>query len=868
MLYCPNYSCQAPNAETHHFCERCRTRLPKRYVWGIGQAAQAVQVGQYLGDRYLCKAPRIFLDTQPGVSPTTLDTIPESVLPYLKLNAYQANVPQAYGWATIDGTTNSDCVLLLEQAAIATPIQSKVLSRSGIPSIPSPEPSIALFPSITEQWAQASAMRQLNWLWQLAKLWQPLASERVVSSLLNPELIRTEDSLIRLLELQPDQRQTAGVGASLFNQLGILWQQWLNDVQPSVHPFLEGLCQHLIDGSIKHPGQLVACLDRALTTAGQFQVRQIQLASQTDKGPTRPRNEDACYPKQPGTIYLNSKSNKKTAAQLESSLVIVCDGIGGHLGGAVASGLAIDKVHQHLCDFPFGRMRPLALITELRKAVCSANDLISERNDQEDRRDRERMGTTLVMGLVQNHELYITHLGDSRAYLITQQGCHQITLDDDVASREARLGYGTYRSALVHPGSGSLVQALGMGSSGSLHPTVQRIVLDGDGMILLCSDGLSDNDLVDGLWQSHLLPLLGSKARDLADAVKNLVDEANQQNGHDNVTVGLIRWSAHHPSAFTLDASLAIPPQLTFSIPGLSSRGIPHTAPQSVTSAQKQHNAAPTKLVSPEPVVAGSPPTTLDSVMSLRSLISLLFGIVFLLSLGGILAYVLLPSVSDRIDTWLGFNDSASRDEELSTTPENSSLTNDNGDAPRLEAIVSPLQIGAFVQISRSDLSDRPGLNTDDSQPILTLYPEPSFSPTTSVPSTDAVSTSSETAADQAGASVPVEDASPSEQQQPEALRTEETISAPSPIFSGTVLKIIRQQEDEGQRRWIRLMVCQIPVNTNEPVVSGETQESIPNIPLSELALRPGDIGWMTEEDLRSVADLNPTLEESQLNGC
>ncbi|MEO1519952.1 MAG: protein phosphatase 2C domain-containing protein, partial [Cyanobacteria bacterium J06633_2] len=509
MLYCPNYSCQTPNAESRHFCERCQTRLPKRYLWALGEETACIQPGQYLGQRYLCKAPRIFLDTQPGLPPDSVDIIPDSALPYLKLNAYRAHIPQAYGWAmTHNENISVDTVLLLEHGAITTPQKAPVLSRKTSLSLPKNELSIGPLPSILEQWSTASAMRQLNWLWQIAKLWQPLASEKVVSTLLNPSLLRIEDSLIRISELQSDHRQTAGVGASLFSQLGYLWQQWVSSAKPGLQPFLDGLCHHLIEGDVQHPGQVVACLDRALLSAGQVQDRYIQFASQTDKGPSRPRNEDACYPSTPGTVHLNSKKNNTSTATLDSSLVMVCDGIGGHLGGAVASSLAIDAVYQHLHELPLGRMRPLGLITELRKAVCAANDLISERNDQEDRRDRERMGTTLVMGLIQNHELYVTHLGDSRAYLITHQGCHQITLDDDVASREARLGYGLYRSALLNPGSGSLVQALGMASSGSLHPTVQRLVLNGEGVVLLCSDGLSDNDLVDSLWQSHLFPLL------------------------------------------------------------------------------------------------------------------------------------------------------------------------------------------------------------------------------------------------------------------------------------------------------------------------------------------------------------------------
>ena len=82
------------------------------------------------------------------------------------------------------------------------------------------------------------------------------------------------------------------------------------------------------------------------------------------------------------------------------------------------------------------------------------------------------MGTTVVMALPIAPAMYITHVGDSRAYWITRHNCHQITLDDDLASREVRLGYAVYRQALQHSGSGSLVQALGMSTSASLTKTL------------------------------------------------------------------------------------------------------------------------------------------------------------------------------------------------------------------------------------------------------------------------------------------------------------------------------------------------------------------------------------------------------------
>jgi protein phosphatase len=150
------------------------------------------------------------------------------------------------------------------------------------------------------------------------------------------------------------------------------------------------------------------------------------------------------------------------------------------------------------------------------------------------------------MTIIQGHEAYVANVGDSRVYRITRSGCQQITLDDDLATREVRLGYSVYRDALSTPGCGSLFQALGMTSSTSLHPTVHRMVVDEECIFLLCSDGLSDHNRVEQFWQQDVLPVLEGKI-DLATAANRLITTANTRNGHDNVTVGLIHCRVKQP---------------------------------------------------------------------------------------------------------------------------------------------------------------------------------------------------------------------------------------------------------------------------------------------------------------------------------
>jgi protein phosphatase len=517
-LYCPNEICQAPNPLTHNFCQRCSTPLPKRFLWAVADGLNLGNPGQILATRYLVIDKSIILDTKPGFLPQTPD--PEklqAIRPYLRLIPYRLHVPQVYGVLSVSNGGQAREILLLEKPPI------KILD--GTASL-----TVQLCSEFTTAWRDATSMRQLNWLWQIAQLWQPLASEGVASSLLDPHILRVEGSLVRLLELHFQEDSLPSL-----SQLGEFWQQLLSGAKPAIAGFLSETCRCLIEGEIQAAEQLVRVLDKGLTELGRSQSPTITIATKSDTGPSRQRNEDACYP--PSGSLVSKPPHP-------SALAIVCDGIGGHEGGNVASNLAIETIQQQvqeLTKVPYDHIEPNLLLEDLQRAAAVANDKISQRNDSESRQGRQRMGTTLVMALPIGHEMYIAHVGDSRAYWITRHGCYQVTLDDDVASREVRLGYAIYRDAVQQGASGSLVQALGMSPSISLHPSAERFILDEDCIFLLCSDGLSDFDRVEQYWETEILPILSRKL-DVTNVTNRLVEIANTQNGHDNVTIALVHY--------------------------------------------------------------------------------------------------------------------------------------------------------------------------------------------------------------------------------------------------------------------------------------------------------------------------------------
>ncbi len=577
--------------------------MPKHYLWAVGEGIKACKPGDLIGGRYLVKRDRLLVDTQPEQLPELPEEIPSAIVPYLRLFAYQLHVPQVYGLVSSQTSKLSGDIWLLENAPIVKVTES-------------------LMPELADSWKGASAMRQLNWLWQIAKLWQPCMAQGVASTLLTPELLLVSGQLVRFLELQPDRKPPN------LSQLGKLWQQWIDDAHPTIANFLRQLCQQMVAGQVRQGEQLMSQLDKALAKSGRFYDRHIEIATGTDVGRSRAHNEDACYPPD-GTVFAGLPG--------VSACAIVCDGIGGQDGGEVASELAIAVLQEKLQLLPLHQANwdPLSLTSKLERAACAANDKIASRNDSEHRQGRQRMGTTLVMGLAHIHEVYIAHVGDSRAYWITRTGCYQVTLDDDVACREVRLGYSLYRDALEQVAAGALIQALGITSSNTLHPTVQRFPVDEDCVFLLCSDGLSDKDRVEECWEAEILPILDGSI-DVAKARDRLIEIANTKNGHDNVTVALIHCQAHLKDNGNTLTELSIAPLDLPSELISDSEDMPTDLTGS-TALIEANSQLKTQLIQPP-----------DQG---KSLFSLLVKIVFLLGLGGVFAYFFIPPVGRAIDT-------------------------------------------------------------------------------------------------------------------------------------------------------------------------------------------------------------------------
>ncbi|MEH2404584.1 protein phosphatase 2C domain-containing protein [Nostoc sp.] len=523
IIYCINPACNSPiNPMGDSVCASCQTPLVHRYLWATGSLSAQIPPGTKVADRYEVISPQIWLDTQPGLSPDAPEELPKEVIPYLRLYRERLHLPQAYGFASYLEGDPSD-ILLLENVPI---------NEIG-----------NIYPTIVEAWEQATAVRQVYWLWQILQLWTPLSELGLSGSLLVVDNLRVQGWCVRLLELY----QTPADEKLSLQNLGQCWQFWVASAKASVAKGLQNIVQQMCETEVELEAINVQLNNLLLASAAELPLV-LKVAGSTDIGPLMVQNEDACYPNTLGDLD----------EPLLPQLSIVCDGIGGHEGGEVASKLAVQSVKLQIRALLTEvteetlLVPPELLQEQLEASFRVINNVICARNNEQKRQGRERMATTIVMALqvpqrVQTstgwqsnntHELYLANVGDSRAYWITRNYCQLLTVDDDVTTREVRFAKSLYRKALLRPDASALTQALGARDAESLRLKVQRFIVEEDGILLLCSDGLSDNNCVEQSWQDYAKPVLTGQLT-VEDAVRNWINLANEKNGRDNTSVVL-----------------------------------------------------------------------------------------------------------------------------------------------------------------------------------------------------------------------------------------------------------------------------------------------------------------------------------------
>ena len=225
---------------------------------------------------------------------------------------------------------------------------------------------------------------------------------------------------------------------------------------------------------------------------------------------------------------LVRKGNEDSARVIpELDLFIVADGMGGHIGGEVASRVAADSFAEEVAsqsDAKLVREQPDAL----ERAILRANDAVIREGTT---RGLFGMGTTLTAARVTRRTGTFAHVGDSRAYLIEPGKLRQLSRDHTLVAGLVDIGTLTREQAAEHPERHMLLQAIG--TDYEIEPDVFQRRLPHRGRILLCSDGLHDQ-----VPEPEILRM--AQQNDLDPAVSELVCASNQAGGVDNVTVVIV----------------------------------------------------------------------------------------------------------------------------------------------------------------------------------------------------------------------------------------------------------------------------------------------------------------------------------------
>jgi protein phosphatase len=261
----------------------------------------------------------------------------------------------------------------------------------------------------------------------------------------------------------------------------------------------------------------------------------VTLFGKTDVGRTREHNEDT---------FLVADLSTKDASLLpnvrdheigpKGSLLVVADGMGGAAAGEVASRMATETIFEHMVRSwaHDTENTPQQFAYRLKEAVEEANTRIH--SHAKTHPEMRGMGTTTTAVGVLGDQLYITQVGDSRAYLIRSGDGIQLTKDQSLMQRLVDAGEITEEEAEKSERRNIILQALGPDPKVRVDLTNQQ-VRRGD-LLVLCSDGLSGQ-----VTREEIAEMVSNPGKDLPDMCAELIDLANERGGPDNITVVVAR---------------------------------------------------------------------------------------------------------------------------------------------------------------------------------------------------------------------------------------------------------------------------------------------------------------------------------------
>jgi len=273
----------------------------------------------------------------------------------------------------------------------------------------------------------------------------------------------------------------------------------------------------------------------------------LQAKALTDPGQEREINEDRAW----AQVFEASEGGPM-------GLFIVCDGMGGHLGGEVASHWAVEAIKIELSDLfcpkdPRATVRlsdaEIQAIVEgtdstrispgikvesmIRKAIQKANQVVLDYSQKRPEKAAEA-GTTVTLAVVMGRRAVIANVGDSRTYLLRNHQLRQISQDHSLVASLVSSGQIKPEDVFSHPQRNMIYRSLGQKRQLQID-TFGEVLEPGD-YLMLCSDGLWEM-----VHDEKLIVRLIESAASLDHACKKLIDAANKAGGEDNISVVLAR---------------------------------------------------------------------------------------------------------------------------------------------------------------------------------------------------------------------------------------------------------------------------------------------------------------------------------------
>ncbi len=236
----------------------------------------------------------------------------------------------------------------------------------------------------------------------------------------------------------------------------------------------------------------------------------MQVGFKSDKGMQRTNNEDACFVLLPDKVY------------------VVADGVGGGNAGEIASRTAVSEIANYIMKHPLAGIHDkYEIVDYLQKCLDEANRKIFVMANTYE--ENSGMATTVIIVYAYDGKIFITNVGDSRVYLLRSDHLMQLTEDHTYVNTLVKAGLLSREEAELDTRKNVITKALG--AEDVVEPDFFQVEAKEDDIYIICTDGLYDE-----VGDAEIIEVLSSGAS-MTDVSAELINRANRNGGHDNITV-------------------------------------------------------------------------------------------------------------------------------------------------------------------------------------------------------------------------------------------------------------------------------------------------------------------------------------------